>query len=255
MSLLSHSLAVSDVIKSGQIRRTDLIKVLEIINKCRLAQTIGEVEKVVEDVRQLLCRSTYLSTCPQSQAQCAGAGLGDVASSTGGCGAGEDDGLDTETMDSIISTDAEEFTFRVESKSFAVCHFLKPGPKAMCLTGRTDNCELRFEHYLLMTYFIPHFHESYLRISGASARGPQLEHRPLAQAGGEFTQRERDVLQWLALGKTNWEIGMILGISERTVKFHLNNVFQKLGVANRAQAVLQANRLGLIENTLVNAHG
>ena len=254
MSLLSHSLAVSDVIKSGQIRRTDLIKVLEIINKCRLAQTIGEVEKVVEDVRQLLCHSTYLSTCPQSRVQCAAGGSGSADCPSGGFGAGEDENPDSESMESIISTDAEEFTFRVESKSFAVCHFLKPGSKAMCLTGRTDDCELRFEHYLLMTYFIPHFHESWLRISGASARGPQLEHRPLTQAG-EFTHRERDVVQWLALGKTNWEIGMILGISERTVKFHLNNVFQKLGVANRAQAVLQANRLGLIENTLVNAHG
>jgi LuxR family quorum-sensing system transcriptional regulator CciR len=47
-------------------------------------------------------------------------------------------------------------------------------------------------------------------------------------------------------GKTSWEIGKILATSERTVKFHLKNVYAKLNVCNRAQAVAVVNRLNLL---------
>ena len=60
-----------------------------------------------------------------------------------------------------------------------------------------------------------------------------------------FTPKERDVLRWVLQGKTSWEIGRILSISERTVKFHLKNVYQKLNVSNRAQAVALVTRLKL----------
>jgi DNA-binding CsgD family transcriptional regulator len=49
--------------------------------------------------------------------------------------------------------------------------------------------------------------------------------------------REDEVMQWVALGKTNPEIGKIMEISEFTVKNHLQRVFKKLDVTNRAQAV------------------
>ena len=62
---------------------------------------------------------------------------------------------------------------------------------------------------------------------------------------GELTAKERGVLEWMVEGKTAWEIGRILSISERTVKFHLHNVYTKLGVQNRAQAVTAARRLKL----------
>lgn len=52
--------------------------------------------------------------------------------------------------------------------------------------------------------------------------------------------REREVLSWLMEGKSNWEIGMILHISERTVKFHLQNLMRKLGAINRHQLVANA---------------
>jgi LuxR family quorum-sensing system transcriptional regulator SolR len=65
---------------------------------------------------------------------------------------------------------------------------------------------------------------------------------PCAQ---DLTLKEREVLQWMSQGKTAWEIGRILAISERTVKFHLHNVYAKLDVANRAQAVNAARRLKL----------
>jgi LuxR family transcriptional regulator, quorum-sensing system regulator CviR len=61
-----------------------------------------------------------------------------------------------------------------------------------------------------------------------------------------LTRRESEVLKWASIGKTCWEIGKILRISERTVKFHLGNTFAKLDVVNRSQAIAKALGLGLL---------
>ena len=58
--------------------------------------------------------------------------------------------------------------------------------------------------------------------------------RPLRSFG--LTQREEDVLSWVAQGKTNAETARILKISPGTVKVHLERVYQKLGVENRTAA-------------------
>lgn len=60
-----------------------------------------------------------------------------------------------------------------------------------------------------------------------------------------LTQRERDTLSWVAEGKSDWEISVILGVSETTVRFHVDNARRKLGAVNRTQAVarLAAARL------------
>jgi DNA-binding CsgD family transcriptional regulator len=52
----------------------------------------------------------------------------------------------------------------------------------------------------------------------------------------KLTRREREVLDWVARGKTNADIGVILAISARTVQKHLENVFVKLGVESRTAA-------------------
>jgi DNA-binding CsgD family transcriptional regulator len=62
----------------------------------------------------------------------------------------------------------------------------------------------------------------------------------------KLTPRELDSLRWTMEGKTAWEVGTILGISERTAVLHVNNAMHKLGCANKHQAVLKALRLGLI---------
>jgi DNA-binding CsgD family transcriptional regulator len=61
-----------------------------------------------------------------------------------------------------------------------------------------------------------------------------------------LTPRELESLRWTMDGKTAWEVGTILGISERTAVLHLNNAMRKLGCVNKHQAVLKALRLGLI---------
>ena len=57
-----------------------------------------------------------------------------------------------------------------------------------------------------------------------------------------LSEREREIMDWVALGKTNPEIGCILHISEFTVKNHMKSIFNKLDVTNRAQAVAKLTR-------------
>ena len=52
-----------------------------------------------------------------------------------------------------------------------------------------------------------------------------------------MSERELDIMRWVCKGKTNGEIGQILDISFFTVKNHLQRIFRKLDVLNRAQAV------------------
>ena len=69
---------------------------------------------------------------------------------------------------------------------------------------------------------------------------------PSAALAEELTPRESQVLRLLAEGQSNKEIARALGISESTVKFHVNAILGKLNVQSRTEAVVQATRLGLI---------
>lgn len=62
----------------------------------------------------------------------------------------------------------------------------------------------------------------------------------------KMTKRELDVLSWTAQGKTAWEVSVILGMSEKTVNFHLGNAMRKLGVTSKHQAVLKCVAAGLL---------
>ena len=62
----------------------------------------------------------------------------------------------------------------------------------------------------------------------------------------ELTPRELEVLRLMAEGLPNKTIALRLGISEHTVKFHVNAILGKLGVTSRTEAVVRATRLGLI---------
>lgn len=82
-------------------------------------------------------------------------------------------------------------------------------------------------------------------------RGPlsalyrNLLARKKAQGFGALpvTPREREVLAWLAAGKTDKDIGAILGMSPRTVQKHLQHIYEKLGVETRTSAVVRAMEL------------
>lgn len=73
--------------------------------------------------------------------------------------------------------------------------------------------------------------------------------RPQILVGCErtLTPREREVLQWVAAGKSSWDIGQILSVSEHTVKWHIREALKKLGCHDRTHAAVRAVVLGLIE--------
>jgi len=62
----------------------------------------------------------------------------------------------------------------------------------------------------------------------------------------KLTKRELDVLSWTAQGKTAWEVSVILGMSEKTVNFHLGNAMRKLEVTSKHQAVLKCVAAGVL---------
>jgi DNA-binding CsgD family transcriptional regulator len=81
-----------------------------------------------------------------------------------------------------------------------------------------------------------YFHGHILRINGNDSQREIL-----------MSARELDCLKWTAAGKTAWEASIILGISERTVRFHLNAAREKLNCATTTQAVAKAVANHLID--------
>jgi len=61
-----------------------------------------------------------------------------------------------------------------------------------------------------------------------------------------LTKREKEVFTLLVSGKTTKEIAQYLGISEKTVRNHISNTMQKLGVKGRSQAVVELLRMKII---------
>ncbi|WP_064438544.1 MadR family response regulator transcription factor [Hoyosella altamirensis] len=84
--------------------------------------------------------------------------------------------------------------------------------------------------------------------SAFDARSASVMVRSIRTASTEptLTEREQRVLEHLAHGMSNRDIGGALFISETTVKFHVRNIMRKLGASSRAEAVYEASKLGLI---------
>lgn len=74
----------------------------------------------------------------------------------------------------------------------------------------------------------------------------ELIRLPAAAPSEPLTPREREVLALLAEGLSNKAIAARLGISEHTAKFHVNAILGKLAVESRAEAIVQAARMGLV---------
>jgi NarL family two-component system response regulator LiaR len=86
------------------------------------------------------------------------------------------------------------------------------------------------------------------------ALGPEIARKLMQDIQGQdeeqpnansLTDREIEILQQMALGKTNQDIADELVLSERTVRTHVTNILAKLGLSNRTQAVLYALRAGI----------
>lgn len=103
--------------------------------------------------------------------------------------------------------------------------------------------------------------EEFLKIKELDARTPYLLWlNQVVQAGFEqltspsphtesknlLSNRETEVIKWCAEGKTSEEIGIILGISERTINFHTANVIKKLDTCNKTSAAVRALQLDIL---------
>jgi DNA-binding NarL/FixJ family response regulator len=64
--------------------------------------------------------------------------------------------------------------------------------------------------------------------------------------GSELTRREREILALVAEGSSNGTVARKLWVTEQTVKFHLSNIYRKLGVSNRTAASRWAHDRGML---------
>ena len=91
----------------------------------------------------------------------------------------------------------------------------------------------------------PQLVQSVQSVLSAAVHAAFTRFRELLDSNGRLSPlspRESECLRWVADGKTDFEVGKILNISPRTVRFHIRNAKEKLGVATRIQAV--AKRAG-----------
>ena len=85
-----------------------------------------------------------------------------------------------------------------------------------------------------------------VRLFRREARPEPFTPNERAQASLGITEREREVLQLLAAGRSNKEIARHLGLSPNTVKTHVARLFGKLGAARRTEAIGLARELGIV---------
>ena len=96
------------------------------------------------------------------------------------------------------------------------------------------------DHCLVADLIVDHGKDTHLmRLEKVALNAPAASLEALG-----LTPREAEVLTWVAQGKTNREVGMILGSSARTVQKHLEHIFQKIGVESRTAAILKAWQAG-----------
>ncbi len=98
----------------------------------------------------------------------------------------------------------------------------------------------------LLSILLPHIDWTLRRLEHLPAQlpeGPTNIEEIETEIIGTLSGREAEIMEWVKSGKTNQDIGMILNISAFTVKNHMQRIFKKLDVLNRAQAVTKYNRM------------
>ncbi len=99
--------------------------------------------------------------------------------------------------------------------------------------------EIGPQHAFLMKLLTPHLHFALARVLATV----EEYQGALCKSKKALSERQREILHWLHEGKTNWEIAKILNLSELNVKYHIDQIFHKLEVRSRAQAVAKGRDL------------
>lgn len=147
----------------------------------------------------------------------------------------------------LFTTSVPDKTFMNQAESFNLnngfSHILI-NPKNFGLMSIADK-QLRNTNRskTIIKHIAPHFHQVVSR----------LTHKPEPRNyTPKINLREREILLWAAEGKTNWEIGEILGLTHSTVKDYIARIFVKLNTSNRTHAVAIAFQYGLIPQNAIN---
>jgi len=111
------------------------------------------------------------------------------------------------------------------------------GASVFALFGLPQRPSARHAYFLEL--LVPYLHLALMRLPSASG-GTAAPARPLSM-------REAEIMGWLREGKSNDEMGQILGISALTVKNHLQRIYRLLGVSNRAHALARCMELRLLD--------
>ena len=111
----------------------------------------------------------------------------------------------------------------------------------VCLTpedrSQTDLSDLFSAHGDRLAIYSRMFISTYARLRGGARMIPD---------GATLSKREVECLRWAALGKTDYEISLIISRSRATVRFHIHNASVKLNSVNRCQTLYKASQLGYI---------
>jgi DNA-binding NarL/FixJ family response regulator len=129
-----------------------------------------------------------------------------------------------------------------------------PGAKVIVLTtydGDEDiyrSLQAGAQGYLLKDMFFEELESAIRAVHAGGRKIPGVVAERLAgrMGGSDLTGREHEVLELIVGGRSNKEIGSALGISEATVKSHINSILGKLGVTDRTQAATTALQRGIV---------
>lgn len=142
----------------------------------------------------------------------------------------------------------DEAQMMAEAHDFGVARGLSipiHGPSGelgiLCLYA--DMGDREFKSHVDATRHETHLVAHYAHSAAQAKLRPAQSPKPVP-----LTDREVEILKWTAEGKTAWEIGSILTISERTVNFHLQNAMVKFGVHNKTHAAAKAMSYGLLSH-------
>lgn len=109
------------------------------------------------------------------------------------------------------------------------------------ITCNRDKIDFSEKERLILNLLLPHViqaHQNAKSYEEAKNAFTLLERLSKTDMHCGLTNREEEVIYWVAQGKTNWEVATILNVAPGTVKIHLERIYQKLGVENRTSAAI-----------------